>query len=59
MGLRPPFAGNAATAWGTRSEPLALEDYYRSTGGAPPPQEHVFKLSHLWVGPTDLSWPHT
>lgn len=25
LGLRKPFAGNAATQWGTRQEPIALE----------------------------------
>ena len=25
LGLKPKFAGNAATAWGTRQEPHALQ----------------------------------
>ena len=32
MGLVQPFAGNAATAWGTAAEPLALGTYEAVTG---------------------------
>eukprot|EP00887_Chlorella_sp_A99_P003016 scaffold9.g3016.t1 len=32
VGLRVPFAGNEATAWGTRAEPRALQAYQALTG---------------------------
>ena len=53
IGLRAPFAGNAATAWGVRSESIALQRYCQLTG------QHVepcmFKTKHedpphAWLG---------
>ena len=32
VGLRAPFAGNEATAWGTAAEPQALAAYQALTG---------------------------
>lgn len=32
VGMVEPFAGNAATAWGTSAEPKALEEYRAVTG---------------------------
>lgn len=53
IGVRAPFAGNEATRWGTRAEPLALQTYEAVTG------QHVqacmFKVkhddaAHSWLG---------
>jgi putative phage-type endonuclease len=44
VGLAPPFAGNQATAWGTRSEAPALHDYQALTGRSV--EACMFKVKH-------------
>ncbi|GAB4816198.1 hypothetical protein N2152v2_003244 [Parachlorella kessleri] len=53
VGLRAPFAGNAATSWGTKSEALALGDYELNTGQSI--QGCMFQvkhddMAHGWLG---------
>lgn len=53
VGLREPFAGNAATAWGVRNEPLALKRYCELTGQNVEPCMFKMKHSdppHAWIG---------
>jgi putative phage-type endonuclease len=53
VGLKAPFAGNAATQWGTKSEALALENYCHFTGQTV--EQCMFKMKrddppHAWLG---------
>ncbi|GMH40774.1 hypothetical protein BSKO_08678 [Bryopsis sp. KO-2023] len=52
LGLREPFKGNEFTAWGSKMEPVALEDYKRFSGAKV--EEHGLKLlgedeAHQWL----------
>ena len=53
VGLAAPFAGNAATAWGTRAEPRALAQYQALTGQQV--ESCMFRVKHedpphSWLG---------
>lgn len=53
VGLRPKFAGNAATQWGTRREPEALQLYEEITGQQVLPCMFRVRRSddvHGWLG---------
>ncbi|CAM6107507.1 unnamed protein product [Calypogeia fissa] len=52
IGIREPFAGNAATVWGSSAEANAIEKYKEITGNG---VDHVaFKIYH--AGDEYLSW---
>ncbi len=53
LGLRPKFAGNAATQWGTRREPEALQLYEAITGQQVSPCMFRVRRAddvHGWLG---------
>eukprot|EP00951_Prasinocladus_malaysianus_P032770 scaffold320593_cov21-Prasinocladus_malaysianus.AAC.1 len=56
--LRPPFTGNAATAWGTGKEATALAEYCKITGSNVS-EECMFKVRHYPTAHQTLGRPDT